>query len=119
MRRFAKARPRHNSGEMNSLEAAYAVLLEQLRIAGEVKSFVFERVTLKIAEPQVALATRYTPDFMVISKDDTIEFHECKGFLEEDAAVKIKCASEQYPFRFVMVRKRAKKDGGGFSYTEY
>ena len=48
-----------------------------------------------------------------------MELHEVKGHWQDDARVKIKVAAEQYPFRFVAVKARAKKDGGGFSEEEF
>ena len=53
---------------------------------------------------------------------DCLEYaltHEVKGYWQDDAKVKIKVAAEMYPLRFVAVRKRAKKDGGGFSIEEF
>ncbi len=38
--------------------------------------------------------------------------------MEDDAAVKIKVAAEAFPFRFVLVKARAKRDGGGFEAQE-
>jgi len=40
--------------------------------------------------------------------------HEVKGFWQDDARVKIKVAADMYPFRFIAVKPRAKKDGGGW-----
>lgn len=113
--RFAKGRPvRRASGEMNNVEATYADLLERRRLAGEVAWYVFEGVTLKLARD-----TRYTPDFFVMLADDTLECHECKGFWEDDAKVKIKVAAQLFPFRFVAVRKLPKREGGGFRTEEF
>jgi hypothetical protein len=42
--------------------------------------------------------TRYTPDFMVIKNDGTIEFHEVKGFMRPAARVKIKVAARMFPW---------------------
>lgn len=37
------------------------------------------------------------------------------GIWTDDARVKIKVAADAYPFQFIAVRKRAKREGGGFS----
>jgi hypothetical protein len=51
--------------------------------------------------------------------DGTIEFHECKGFMEDDAAVKLKVAADQHWWwNFVLVTARKKRDGGGFEITK-
>jgi len=73
---------------MNKLEQAYAESLKMSAMAGEIQSFMFEPIKLKLAPN-----TTYTPDFMVVSKDDIIELHEVKGFWEDDARVKIKVAA--------------------------
>lgn len=106
---------RHEPGKMNKLEADYAAHLNQLKAAGEIFHWDFEKVTLVIADG--AKRVRYTPDFMVFRAPDAqIEFHETKGFFEEDAKVKLKVAAGAYPrFVFKLVRKIAKKDGGGWS----
>lgn len=100
MKRFARARPRHTPGTMNKLEQAYAQRLELLKRAGEIQEYHFECIKFKLAPN-----TFYTPDFMVVAKDGTLEFHETKGFFEDDARVKIKVFASLYPFRVIAVRK--------------
>ena len=51
--------------------------------------------------------------------DGTLECHEVKGHWEDDARVKIKCAAEKFPFRFVAMKPRTKKNGGGFECEEF
>ena len=59
--------------------------------------------------------TRSTPpDFAVLPADGVLEIHEVKGFWQDDARVKIKVAASLYPFRFVAMKARAKKHGGGW-----
>lgn len=84
----------------NKTEAAYMVLLEAKKRAGEIVWYGFEAVTLKLADD-----TRYTPDFAVLLADMTIEMHEVKGFWRDDARVKIKVAAAMFPFRFFAVKK--------------
>lgn len=95
---------------MNPDEMAYAKQLCLRELSGEVAWWKFEAVKLRLADN-----TTYTPDFIVMLADGSIEFHEFKGFWEEDARVKIKVAAEMYPFPFRSFRKRSQKDGGGFS----
>jgi hypothetical protein len=93
-------RPRHTAGKMNKTESAYANVLELRKKAGEVKRWVFEPIKFRLADK-----TYYTPDFMV-TFDDHIEFHEVKGFWEDDARVKIKVVAEIFPeFLFLAVKK--------------
>jgi len=98
-------------GEMNKTEAAYAEQLELRRLAGELLAWWFEPMTLRMAK-----RTGYTPDFVVMLPDERIEFHEVKGFMEDDAAVKLKVCRQQFEWLgpIVLVRKVAKRDGGGW-----
>lgn len=98
---------------MNQTEAAYGDHLEIQRRAGLILSYAFEAVTLKLAAD-----TRYTPDFMVIAADSTVELHEIKGHWEDDARVKIKVAARLFPFRFLGVQKIPARDGGGWRVEE-
>lgn len=105
--------PRNNRG-MNSTEAAYAELLEGQRLAGDIASYAFESVKLRLADK-----TWYTPDFFVVYPDGAAEFVEVKGFWRDDARVKFKVAAEQHQWaRFTAVTKRAKKRGGGWNCEE-
>lgn len=113
--RFARGRTgTRPKGEMNKTESKYAEALEGRRILGEVLWYAFEGVKLKLAP-----LCFYTPDFVVMLHDGTLECHEVKGHWEDDARVKIKCAAEKFPFRFVAMRPRSKKDGGGFAVEEF
>jgi hypothetical protein len=97
-------------GEMNSTERDYGALLELRRVAGEVVWYRFEGLKLRLAN-----ATFYTPDFAVMLSTGELQCHEVKGHWQDDARVKIKVAAEMYPIRFIAVKRRAKRDGGGFS----
>jgi hypothetical protein len=91
---------RLKTGEMNKTEAAYDAHLWRLHAAGEVLWHKFEGVKLRLADK-----TFYTCDFAVLKSDCVLEMHECKGFMLEDANVKLKVAASMYPFRFVLVKK--------------
>ena len=101
-------------GTMNKTEAAYAATLDERLHAGEVAWFKFEGIKLRLADN-----TFYTPDFAVMLSDGALEMHEVKGFWQDDARVKIKIAAELYPMRFIGVRVRNKKEGGGWSIEEF
>lgn len=95
---------------MNKTEAEYAGMLEARKVSGEILWWVFEAVTLKLADN-----TRYTPDFLLMLADGTIEIHETKGgFIREDGWLKLKVAAGMFPFRFFLCQKQAKKAGGGW-----
>jgi hypothetical protein len=105
---------RLKTGEMNKTEAAYALTLDAYKADGLIAWWKFEGVKLRLADN-----TFYSPDFFVMAKDGTLEAHEVKGFWMDDARVKIKVASELYPFRFVAIRAKSKKDGGGWAVEEF
>lgn len=96
-------------GKMNKTETAYANYLEQQKQIGEVVWYKFEGIKLRLADN-----TFYTPDFFVMLADQSLRCDECKGFMRDDANVKIKCAASIYPFKFVVVRKRK----GGWEFEE-
>ena len=98
-RRYAKGR-QPTQGEMNKLERRYSEQLEAWRLTGEIQWWKYDAIKLRLADK-----TFYTPDFLVMKADSTLEVHETKGHWEDDARVKIKVAAEAYPlFRFVAIQ---------------
>jgi len=97
-------------GQMNKLERRYFDTLTMRKAQGEILDFWYEPVTFKLA-----FDTRYTPDFMIMFPTGLIAFHETKGFWEEDAKIKIKCAADKFPFIFTGV----KWVSGGWSYENF
>jgi|SRR5581483_3168793 len=91
---------RRKPGEMNGLETDYANYLTGLQHAGQIISFYFEGIKLRLAP-----STFYSPDFLVMMSDQSLEIHEVKGFWEDDARVKIKVAAEKFPFKFKAIKK--------------
>lgn len=89
---------------MNGTERKYSQYLDMRVRAGQIHWYQFDAIKLRLAEK-----TFYTPDFLVMHADESIEVHEVKGtskgkpFVEDDAAVKIKVAADKFPFRFKMV----------------
>lgn len=88
-------------GGQNKTEAAFQVELESMRLAGDVQWYGFECFNLRLAKK-----TWYRPDFPALMKDGIWTMWEVKGWMREDARVKIKIAAEKYRmFRFVVVRR--------------
>lgn len=100
---------RMKAGTQNKLESAYADYLEGRKQAGEILWYKFEGIKLRLADNCF-----FNPDFAVMLKSGEIQFHEVKGYMRDDAAVKIKVAADEYPFQFVLVYAKPKKEGGGF-----
>lgn len=102
----ARAITRKDTG-MNRLETAYWQHLLTLRAQGEILDCMWQPIKLNLSPGQ---ACTYTPDFMVVRLDGTLEFHETKGFWRDDALVKIKVAADKFPFVFVAVQRKRKAD---------
>lgn len=98
---------RHQSGTMNRTEERYAAHLELLKRNKKIAEYWFEMFKVKLADK-----TWYLPDFLVQLPDGELEWHEVKGFMESDAAVKLKVASSLYWQFPVKVVKEIK---GGWS----
>lgn len=106
--KFTSARSRRGNtpaGTMNKTESAYADHLQAQMLGGKILGWRYEAYKLRLAD-----RTWYTPDFVVQTQDGTIELHEVKAtrstgklLIEDDAAVKIKVAADQYPeFLFLL-----------------
>lgn len=84
----------------SKLESEYATLLELLKKAGEILWYEYEAVKLRLGD-----GAYYTPDFLVMLPDKTLECHEVKGHWREAARVRIKVAAGSKPFRFKAITK--------------
>ena len=104
---------RLRQGQMNKTEKAYAERLDILKHLGEVLWYKFEGIKLRLADK-----TFYSPDFAVMMANGELQMHEVKGYMMDDANVKIKVAAEIYPFRFLIIRKNKKKNGGDWDIKE-
>lgn len=87
-------------------ESAYAQYLNALLFAGEIQSWQYECVTLRILGNSM---NKFTPDFcVVIAHPDghtSTQFHEVKGRTREAFAVKWKCAKDQFPHhKFILIK---------------
>lgn len=110
--RPGKRRPRKvDSDGMNATERAYA---RRLNRDETVESWEFEPIRLRLGRATIdkpgTVPPWYTPDFVVVRTDGTIEVHEVKGHFEEAAKLRIKIAADRHPFRFVLAQ--AKEAGG-------
>lgn len=88
---------------MNKLESDYAAFLAGRK---DVAWWRFECFKLRLAN-----GAFYTPDFLVVLSDGTVEVHETKGFFREAARVRLKVAVETYPFVFRLVKRLKRNEG--------
>lgn len=103
------AKGRLKAGALNQSEANYEAYLRALCQTGDILWFKFEGIRLILAQ-----GCTYTPDFVVMLKDGTIELHEVKGskaLFRDDAKVKVKMAASLFPFRIKVVYPRRKMAG--------
>lgn len=101
-----RARARHTPGEMNGLESRFSAHLNMLQVTGQIASWRFEAVKLRLAKK-----TWYTPDFWAVGTDGSVTFYEVKGgYWESDARDRIKIAAETFfEFAFTAVTFDRKK----------
>lgn len=98
------ARGSTRSTGMNKTEASYAQHLQLLQRAGEITWFAYEAMKLRLAD-----RTFYTPDYLVLCNDGSLQVHEVKGrkgaryWCHEDAKIKIKVAAQLFPMKFRIV----------------
>lgn len=89
-----------SDSRMNKWETRYAERLLGMQAAGEIVGCDFEAMKFNLG-----FRCWYCPDFVVTLPDGRIECHEVKGFMRDDAAVKLKSAARRFPaFRFRLAR---------------
>jgi hypothetical protein len=82
-------RPSTDEQKLNKTEKAY---LNFLRM--EKHHWIgIQCISLKLGDD-----CRYNPDFLVINTDGQLQAHEVKGFMREDALVKLKTAARFFSF---------------------
>lgn len=114
MQKRLQALGRLKTGQMNKTESAYGQRLELLKATGDIVWYKFEGMKFRLADN-----TFYTPDFIVMRSDGTLESHEVKGFWTDDARVKIKVAADMYPLQFLAVIAKTNKSGGGWEIERF
>ena len=100
--------PRHTRGVMNKTERLYSQELDRRSKTGQWIEWKFESVKLRLPGHNI----HYTPDFLVLTAAAfdcdhlQVEFHEVKGFMREDAWIKVKAAAQAYPWwKFYIIRR--------------
>jgi len=101
---FAKV-GRLPKGQMNKVEAKYALILETLKRNGNILEYYYEPLKFRLGDN-----CYYTPDFMIIDSNGIISFEEIKGgYITDDSIIKWKMVVEKYPyFNFRMIQYNVK-----------
>jgi len=119
--RFSRRNPYRAIGHARArskTQAEYADHLKVLENCGTVLWWREEPFNIRLG-PIGGGTAYWKPDFLVCTRDEVLEVIEVKGYIEQHALVRIKAAAEMFPvFRFRIVKKVPKKDGGGWTYTE-
>lgn len=85
-------------------EANYARYLNWLISMGEIKSWEYEPD--EFVFPVKRGNIRYLPDFKIINNDGSIEYHEVKGYMDNDSRVKLKRMEKYYPdIKLILIDK--------------
>jgi len=92
---------RHEPDGMNKLERTFHARLQEA-----VRQRIFIAALREPLVLRLAGNTTYKPDFWTIALPSTMTFWEVKGFMRDDAAVKLKVAAAQAAwFRWVLVQR--------------
>lgn len=77
-----------------------------------------ERIGVQNVKLKLATGCWYIPDFWAVSSNGDFVFYETKGFMRDDAAVKLKVAAALHVWaKFVLV-KRDRTQVSGWSFKE-
>jgi hypothetical protein len=107
MRPKIRARVRVGIEYASRLEAEFAAELQWWKESGQIQIWRYEPIVLRLGP-----GLTYRPDFWVVWKDGSVGFVEVKGWMRDDARVKLLTAAEQYPeFRFLLATKPGGKRG--------
>jgi hypothetical protein len=80
----------------SSWEANWARYLNWLQSLGEIRSWKYEARTFEFT--RIRRGGRfYLPDFEVVNRDGSIEYHEVKGYMSPESATKIKRMAKDFP----------------------
>jgi hypothetical protein len=117
----AASRIRQNSAGLNKTEQAFYDYLQGRGAPGVLRTVLPpQSITLRIAN-----GCRYTPDFVVAYHHSTdipsvdLVAYEVKGFMRDDAAVKIKVAATAFPWiTFHLVTKLPGGGAAGWAISE-
>lgn len=77
-------------------EANYARYLELLKKCGEIKSWEFESDIFWFEGVKRGCVS-YKPDFKIYNKNDSIEYHEIKGWMDAKSKTKIRRMAKYHP----------------------
>lgn len=102
---------KRSHGYASDAEKRFATQLQVWTASGEIVWWAYEPLRLLLAK-----RTSYTPDFVAQKADGEVVIYEVKGFMREDAHVKLKLVADKFPFRVIVVREA--KNGFRYEFIE-
>lgn len=88
----------------SSWEANYARYLNWLISIGEIFKWEYEPDTYEF--PVKRGSRFYTPDFKVFNNDNSVDYHEIKGYMDPRSATKLKRMAKYYPeIKVILISK--------------
>lgn len=119
---LARAVAVENENRMNGEEQLFAERLDALLAKGEILRWDFEPMKFRVS----GIQNWYTPDFVVVNRDVTFSCYDVKGRSwkgqrgNDRQLVKIKGVASSWPqFRWFLVARKLKREGGGWKVTEF
>jgi len=111
----ARWRPPRVPGKMNGTEREFELVLRARKQAGEVIEYEFEAFKLRYGDDFKAT---WTPDFMLLLADGTIELVDVKGGggFEPATLVKVKAIAAKFWYFRIVAEQRTR---GGWKRTEF
>lgn len=86
----------------SKMEANYALYLEFLKKRGDILQWEYEPKTFVF--DKILFGTRsYKPDFRVVRKNGSVEWHETKGFMNQKSKTKLKRMEKYFPNEKIIV----------------
>lgn len=77
-------------------EANYALYVDYLQKTGKIKKWEFEVDTFWFNNIKRGVRS-YLPDFKITNNDESIEYHEVKGYMDSKSITKLKRMKKYYP----------------------
>jgi len=88
----------------SKLERDYAAFLQVLKMSGKIADWQYESVGLKLGN-----GCFFYPDFLVTLPCGEVQLHEAKGYMRDDALVKLKVCARMFAFRLYLVTRKSSK----------
>jgi hypothetical protein len=91
----------------SSWEANWARYLNCLQAQGQIKAWTYEPEVFEF--PEIKRGCRfYTPDFRIVNSDDSVVFHEVKGWLDPKSVTKLRRMAKYHPaVKVLLIEKPA------------